>query len=930
MSRHPSRSRSGPAPRGGEPVTVFGSAGAPDWVFGSALVGVYALSGLTSLAYEVLWARVLALQFGVSIFSVVAVVVAFMGGLGAGSLVGMRLASRVARPLRIFATLETGIALFALAMPWALTAADGLLSGLAARTTLVQWYLLLGGAAALFLALPALAMGIGFPLVLQAARGRGIGLNRVYGWNTLGGAVGAMLPLALLPTFGWLASTQIVALIGLSLSLGAYLLSRVGVDAEARATTSAPALPATSLFAYAGVGAASLMLEIGWTRLYGMVLLRTEYVLAILLAVFLVGIGVGSLLAGFADRPGWFEAVPVAASVAALISLRLLPAVSSWADGATFDSLTQALVLQGSVLAAATLPVTLLLGMWFPLLSARLGGDNGAGARLYALNSLGAASGVLLAGVALIPSIGTAATTALAAALLLAFGLVWMRGTWRWPALLVVCAGAWLSRELPPLRQLQPRSMPESHDLYVHEDAVTITHVADQGDGQRVLLDDLQRVDASTSQWDVEEQKSQARLPLLLHPDPRTVLFLGLGTGISAAGSLPFPGLERYAVEISSGAIEATRRWFAPANGGVAARMTIVRDDAVRFLRADTRQYDVIVGDLFHPDLPGRSALLSRQQFERVRARLALKGVFIQWMAIHQFDRESLEVVMRTFASVFPEGSIFLNGYRLALVGGSGATHAAPSVLPKLERMTGAQAALATGGEGAWTWLSRYWGPVDVGPGPIQDEWAPRIEYRLARARHGGELDVGLVQAYLLDRRPAVESAALALRVPDGDRGQFERAYEATTMAQLSNVVAREPGREREALRLTELQARPLTSFVRNRLINDTYLPIIGDNLAKQIGTVGEAKRSDLMGLLMMISPPGYGKTTLMEYVAHRLGLVFVKVNGPALGHEVRSLDPAQAPDATSRQELEKLGLALEMGNNVMLYVDDIQHRSDE
>ncbi|HEY0024746.1 MAG TPA: DNA repair ATPase [Longimicrobium sp.] len=136
--------------------------------------------------------------------------------------------------------------------------------------------------------------------------------------------------------------------------------------------------------------------------------------------------------------------------------------------------------------------------------------------------------------------------------------------------------------------------------------------------------------------------------------------------------------------------------------------------------------------------------------------------------------------------------------------------------------------------------------------------------------------------------------------------------------------------RERDALRLGELRARPLTSFVRNKLINDTYLPIIGDNLAKQIGTVGEGKRSDLMGLLMMISPPGYGKTTLMEYVAHRLGLVFVKVNGPALGHEVRSLDPAQAPDATSRQELEKLGLALEMGNNVMLYVDDIQHTHPE
>ncbi|WP_442965350.1 DNA repair ATPase [Pseudomonas sp. CGJS7] len=137
-------------------------------------------------------------------------------------------------------------------------------------------------------------------------------------------------------------------------------------------------------------------------------------------------------------------------------------------------------------------------------------------------------------------------------------------------------------------------------------------------------------------------------------------------------------------------------------------------------------------------------------------------------------------------------------------------------------------------------------------------------------------------------------------------------------------------GRERHALRLDEFKPRPLSSFVRNKLINDVYLSVIGDNLAKQMGTVGESKRSDLMGLLMMISPPGYGKTTLMEYVAHRLGLIFMKINGPALGHEVRSLDPAQAPDATSRQELDKLNLALEMGNNVMLYVDDIQHTHPE
>ena len=136
--------------------------------------------------------------------------------------------------------------------------------------------------------------------------------------------------------------------------------------------------------------------------------------------------------------------------------------------------------------------------------------------------------------------------------------------------------------------------------------------------------------------------------------------------------------------------------------------------------------------------------------------------------------------------------------------------------------------------------------------------------------------------------------------------------------------------RRRDDLRLEEFKPRVLTSFVRNELINDTYLPMVGANLAKQIGVVGEDKRTDLMGLLLLISPPGYGKTTLMEYIANRLGITFMKINGPAIGHQVTSLDPAEAPNASAREEVEKLNLALEMGDNVMIYLDDIQHCNPE
>ena len=135
---------------------------------------------------------------------------------------------------------------------------------------------------------------------------------------------------------------------------------------------------------------------------------------------------------------------------------------------------------------------------------------------------------------------------------------------------------------------------------------------------------------------------------------------------------------------------------------------------------------------------------------------------------------------------------------------------------------------------------------------------------------------------------------------------------------------------KKKALKLDTFKSQVLSSFVRNRLINDVYFPLIGANLAKQLGTVGNDKRTDRMGMLLLVSPPGYGKTTLMEYMADRMGLVFMKINGPSIGHDIVSTDPNEAKNAGAKQELEKLNLAFEMGDNVMLYLDDIQHCNPE
>lgn len=196
---------------------------------------------------------------------------------------------------------------------------------------------------------------------------------------------------------------------------------------------------------------------------------------------------------------------------------------------------------------------------------------------------------------------------------------------------------------------------------------------------------------------------------------------------------------------------------------------------------------------------------------------------------------------------------------------------------------------------------------------------------------HISEVDLEFTVNDLMGEHPLIKNRSLTIRLDDYfSRMRLQRKFFIPGYHRYQNLRQQILADQRALLRLNEFKAKPLSSFVRNKLINDVYLPIIGDNLAKQMGTVGENKRTDLMGLLLLISPPGYGKTTLMEYVANRLGLIFMKINGPALGHHVLSLDPEQAPNATARQELEKLNLALEMGNNVMLYVDDIQHTHPE
>jgi hypothetical protein len=408
---------------------------------GSAwLAALGALSGLCGVAYEVLWARMLGLQFGVSTFAAVVTVAAFMLGLAGGSALLSAGALRSRHPLRQLAFIEAGIAGFALALPWFVRLTTPLIDAAAGHLSPSQWHLLLALAALLLLCLPAAAMGAGFPLLLAAWRRYGRNVAAAYGSNTLGAAAGALLPLVLLPSLGWSSAVRAIAVLGLGIAAGLYLLDRTDhSSAPAQLPPVAARGPAMLLLNYGLIGAASLMLEMAWVRLFSLVMLRTEYVLALILAVMLLGMGLGSLIAARCDSARLLRALPWTACLGAIAGLWLLPSVSALMEHARFSSLGGAMMSQGLLLAVLTLPVTLALGAWLPALSAH-GRVTGAG--LYAANSLGAALGAV-AYVALLPYIGSCAALALAALLLLLAGLVLARARRAWLALPLVLAAAW-------------------------------------------------------------------------------------------------------------------------------------------------------------------------------------------------------------------------------------------------------------------------------------------------------------------------------------------------------------------------------------------------------------------------------------------------------------------------------------------------------
>jgi hypothetical protein len=378
------------------------------------------------------------------------------------------------------------------------------------------------------------------------------------------------------------------------------------------------------------------------------------------------------------------------------------------------------------------------------------------------------------------------------------------------------------------------------------------------------------------------------------------------------AGLLRFPAAERALARLfwhaadGDEAIDAKARhatWIAQARSLARARDTFGRADVMTGLVADLEA--ALAGFLAAAGLTARS-----QSPFAPDPRLAAEYL----------------------AEQLASGTAFAASDRARALLAAFENHIGPTAWAALDDDLAALGAVGLRWDLAWNWLDAFTAQADGDRFDRAD--LPEALALLVAPGDATALAAELTAQVpgLLGTHARIENRVLSFRLDEflARTGRFRRevlpGYRAYQRRRADVIEA-----HRRTLRIEEFKPKTMAGFVRNQLIDDVYLPLIGSNLAKQIGAgSGEGRRTDQSGMLMLISPPGYGKTTLMEYVADRLGMLLVKVNGPALGHETTSVDPADAPNATARAEVQKINFALECGSNVLLYLDDIQHTNPE
>ncbi len=661
------------------------------------LLALFFASGFAGLVYELLWVRELALVFGNTAQSTATTLAVFFLGLSAGQHAAGRRAERMRNPLRTYAVLEAMVAatastffgllpLYRALAPtlFARLGSDGL-AVTAARVALAAGALMA----------PCVCMGATLPVMGQLLVRRPDELAPtfalLYAVQTIGGALGAFAAGFWLPGVIGFTNTYLLAMaLSASVAALAYLASRAGDAPPARAAAArgdrARARTANVAGAYALAAALAcvsgfgvLAIEVLWTHMFSQALHNSVYSFAAILVVFLIALSLGGLVAGGLARMA--TARPLDPLVALFVACGLALALSSL----VFDRMTDGLRLFASgagwggyvratfgCAAAVMLGPGILLGTVFPY-TLRLvkRSDLGAGAiigRLAFWNTVGAVVGSLCAGFVALPWLGLWSSLRATALLYLAAAAVTARAA-RPPAralLLLPAAGAVLLFSVLDPTRLPRVSLAPGEVLKTVRESASGTVAVTEMDGILALkLDGHYTVGASGA---ITNDRRQAELPMLLHPRPRSVFFLGLGTGITAGAALFHP-VERVTVaELVPDIAHAARDSFAPFTNGLFSdpRAHVAIGDARTLLLADPHRYDVIVGDLFVPWHPGTGSLYTREHFETVRDRLTDEGVFAQWLPLYQLSWREFAVIAHTMLEVFPLVTVWRGDFSAA------------------------------------------------------------------------------------------------------------------------------------------------------------------------------------------------------------------------------------------------------------------------
>jgi len=764
-----------------------------------AILILFFCSGATALVYEVIWSRYLALLFGSTIQAQTVVLAVFMGGLALGNKVFGRHADRTRHSLAVYGCIEMAIGLYAFLFHFLYRAADGLFASVGS-SLLDQPGALLLLKSVLSMALllgPAMLMGGNFPILAawlqKSTSDAGRRSARFYSINSLGAVCGAgMAGFWFVPSLGLRKTMDFSALVNMIVGLTAILIGRMQ-PAERPSLNESDAAPKSisnqaqssgvafrrACLMVALTGAVSMGLEVLASRCLCLIFGASLQVFSIVLMAFILGIGVGSAVIA-SPRRKHLRAEPTAIflllGAAILIGLVVfnienLVAIYLTAQSGLSRSLmgyryneTLAAVVSICVLGLPTAALGSVLPLCIRAASetSDLLGDRVG--RLMTWNTLGAVGGSLLTGFVLMPKIGLRGSF-----IALAFGLVVAAvfaaiGTRR-P--LVIAGGAavgcfvaavslhgdegWryvfsagVFRQFDSyysMDRILDRRKSVQLDFYEDAADATVSVERELGGKQDLCLRIDGKIDAS-AKWDSSTQLLLAYLPLMMKPEGRDVFCFGLGSGITAGATLDCP-IEHLTVAENCGPVLRAARLFESWNNGVLTnhRTHIYEEDARTVLKLSPTKYDVIIAEPSNPWLAGVGSVFTREFYQLAASRLKPGGLMAQWFHTYEMDDATVDVVLRTFASVFPEMEIWdVEQGDIVMLGSDQPWRSTPEVYRKALASDKERHGLASIGlETPEAILARRMASQRTAfaipePGPVQNDDFPILEYAAPRA----------------------------------------------------------------------------------------------------------------------------------------------------------------------------------------------------